>query len=190
MPREGKTSTTISLARRAAFLGDKVLLIEGDFRHPQATRKLRMHQSPGIAEVLSGDAELSDALQCDEASGVKFLSSGNSDEDPVALIGAKKFRAVLEQLEAGFDLIIFDSSPILAVTEPEILSRSVDQTLILIRWGETPREAAQAAVKQLLDFGGYVAGVALTQVNLKRQSYYGYGEYGYYSGRMKNYYAK
>ncbi len=188
LPKEGKTSTAIALARRAAHLGDKVLLIDGDFRHPMATRKLRLKQHPGIGDVISEDATLDEALQQDEASGVSFLSAGRTKEDPVAILGSEKFRRLLDTLKQTFDLIIFDSSPILAVAEPQILARMVDQSLVLVRWGKTPRQAAITAVRQLQDFGAEVAGLAMTRVDLTQQSYYGYGEYGYYTGKMKDYY--
>jgi uncharacterized protein involved in exopolysaccharide biosynthesis len=84
LPKEGKTSTAIALARRAAFLGDKVLLIDGDFRHPMATQKLKLKQYPGIGDVISGAVQLEEALQRDEASGLVFLSSGKTKDDPVA----------------------------------------------------------------------------------------------------------
>jgi capsular exopolysaccharide synthesis family protein len=189
LPKEGKTSTAIALARRAAFLGDKVLLIDGDFRHPMATQKLKLKQHPGIGDVISGAVQLEEALQRDEASGLVFLSSGKTKDDPVAILGSERFRKFLDVLKETFDLIIFDSSPILAVAEPQILARMVDECLVLVRWGKTPRQAAIAGIKQLQDFGAQVAGLAMTQVDVTQQSYYGYGEYGYYTGKMKGYYS-
>jgi len=189
MPKEGKTSTAIALARRAAHLGDRVLLIDADFRHPEATRKLALKSTPGIGELLAGEATIEDALQRDEASGAFFLAAGRTKDDPVAILGAEKFRALVEKLSNSFDFVLFDSSPILAVAEPLILSRIVDQVLLLIRWGKTPRQSGLAAVKQLQDFGARVPGIALTRVDLTQQSYYGYGEYGYYTKKMKGYYS-
>jgi capsular exopolysaccharide synthesis family protein len=189
MPKEGKTSTAISLARRAAFLGDKTLLIDADFHNPLLTRRLGLQTSPGISEVVTKEASLEDALQRDEASGTFVLSCGRSKTDPVALIGSERFRELLMSFKETFDLVVLDSSPILAVAEPAILARTVDQTLVLVRWGKTPRSASLAAVKQLRDFGARIAGVTLTQVDLNRQSYYGYGEYGYYTKQMKGYYT-
>jgi len=189
LPKEGKTSTAIALARRAAVLGDKVLLVDGDFRHPLATRKLKLKQHPGIGEVIAGEMQLDEVLQQDEKTGLLFLSSGTTKEDPVAILGSEKFRKMLDALKQSFDLIIFDSSPILAVAEPQILARMMDQSLVLVRWGKTPRQSAIAAIRQLQDFGAPVAGLAMTQVDISQQSYYGYGEYGYYTGKMKGYYS-
>ena len=189
MPKEGKTSTAIALARRAAVLGDEVLLIDGDFRQPNATRHLGLNSRPGLAEVVAGENTLEETLQRDEPSGAWFLAGGRLKEDPVALIGSEAFRQAIERLTERFDFIIFDTSPVLAVAEPQILSRVAGQCVMLVRWGKTARQVSLTAVKQLQDFGANVSGTVLTQVDLKQQSYYGYGEYGYYSAKMKDYYA-
>jgi len=189
MPKEGKTSIATSLVRRAAFLGDKALLIDCDFRNPRVARELGLSHSPGLGEVVARKAKLEDALQSDEASGASVLSCGRSEMNPVALIGSEAFRSLLEELKQRFDLIILDSSPILAVAEPQILARTVDQTLVVVRWGKTPRKAVAAAISQLQESGARVSGVTLTQVDVTKQRYYGYGEYGYYTNQMKGYYS-
>lgn len=190
LPQEGKTSTAAALARRAALAGENSLLIDCDFRHPQASKQLGLKASPGITEILSGEATLEEAIQEDSASGAKFLSCGRRIKDPVALLRSDSFMQLMERLKESYSFIVLDSSPILAVAEPQILARVVDQSLVLVRWGKTPRQAALAAIKQLQDFGAPVGGVVLTQVDLRKQSYYGYGEYGYYTSQMKGYYTR
>ena len=114
---------------------------------------------------------------------------GKTKKDPIAILDSKDFRVLLDSLKQIFDLIIFDSSPILATAECQILARVVDQSLVLVRWGKTPKQVATKAVSQLQNFGVEVAGIAMTQVDVTRQSYYGYGEYGYYTNQMKDYYT-
>lgn len=189
MPKEGKTSTSISLVRRAAFLGDKAILIDCDFRNPQATQELGLRPSPGLAEVVEKQAKLEDALQSDDVSGAAILSCGRSKSNPIALIGSEGFRSLLEELKQQFDFVILDSSPILAVVEPQILARIVDQTVVIVRWGKTPRKLAATAISQLQEYGARVSGAALTQVDVTKQSYYGYGDYGYYTNQIKGYYS-
>ena len=189
MPKEGKTATSISLVRRAALLGDKALLIDCDFRNPRATQELGLKHSPGLFEVVAKTAKLDDALQSDEASGASILTCGRSETNPIALIGSERFRSLLEELKQRFDFIILDSSPILAVVEPQILARAVDQTVVIVQWGETPRKLAATAILQLQEYGARVSGAALTQVDITKQRYYGYGEYGYYTNQMKGYYS-
>lgn len=190
MPKDGKTSTAISLARRANLLGDRTLFIDADFRHPQGTRQLGLELSPGLAEILEKRATLDESLQTDELSGMSFLSCGRGKQDPVALLGSEGFRQLLSTLKERFDLVVVDSSPVLAVAEPEILARTVDQCLVLVRWGRTPRQAVITAVKQLQDIGARVTGTALTRLDLSQKAYYGYGDYGYYTTKMKGYYSQ
>jgi capsular exopolysaccharide synthesis family protein len=138
---------------------------------------------------VAGEAKLEDALQIDEASGAFVLSCGSGKMDPITLIGSEGFQTLLEELKRRFDIVVLDSSPILAVAEPQILARSVDQILVIVRWGKTPRKVVTTAISQLQESGVRVAGVALNQVDVTKQSYYGYGDYGYYTNQMKGYYS-
>ena len=190
LPKEGKTATTISFARRAASVGDKVLVLDCDFRRPQASRQLGLRLYPGISEIMAGKATFEEAIQQDPFSEVKFLSSGRATNDPAGTLKSEWFQDFLEVLKQEFDLIILDSPPVLAVVEPQILARLATRTVVLVRWGKTPRQAAMSAIKQLQDYGADISGVALTQVNPSKQRYYGYGEYGYYTNAMKGYYSR
>ena len=99
------------------------------------------------------------------------------------------FRSLLNKLKSVFDLVVIYSSPVLAVSDSRVLSRSVDKTVFVVRWVETPREVAIRGLKQILDVGSDLAGVVLSQVNAKKHSRYGYGDSGYYHGRYRKYYS-
>ncbi len=190
VPREGKTATADSLVRMAARLEQRVLLIDCDLRRPFAARSLGLRSSPGLAEVLRGDAQPYEVIQKDRSSGADFIAAGRLPDDPAKMLKAETLRPLLAQLQQTYDLIIFDSSPVLAVTEPRLLAHIVDRTILLVRWGHTPREVVQSALKQLLDTGAAIDGLVLTQVNMTKQAQYGYGEYGYYSNYAKHYYVE
>ena len=189
LPKEGKTSTAASLARRAALFGDKALLLDCDFRKPRQHEELGLNFAPGLTQVLKGEISLEEALQEDVPTGLKFLSSGGLMKDPAALIRSEVFADFLTELKLRYDIVVIDSSPILAVVEPQILSGLVAPVILLVRWGKTPKKAASAAARQLQDLGIEIDGVVLSQIDLKKQGYYGYGEYGYYSSQMKGYYS-
>lgn len=190
LPGEGKTSTAMALARRAARMGDNVLFIDCDFRNPEATRTYGFDDKKGLTEVIAGKLLLTEALQETPQKSLKFLSAGSMISDPTALLRSKAFSETVSALTTVFDLVILDSSPILAVADPQILSGLVDDVLVMVKWGSTPRKSAHVAVKQLQRFKVPITGLVLNQVDLKKQSYYGYGEYGYYANRMKGYYLK
>jgi succinoglycan biosynthesis transport protein ExoP len=189
LPKEGKTATAASLARRAALFGDKVLLLDCDFRRPRLHEELGLNFSPGLSQVLKGEMLLEEALQEDVPTGLKVLSCGGLIKDAAALVRSEVFADFLTELKLRFDIVIIDSSPVLAVVEPQILSGLMDKVILLVRWGKTPKKAASAAARQLQDLGIEIDGVVMTQIDLKKQGYYGYGEYGYYSSQMKGYYT-
>jgi Mrp family chromosome partitioning ATPase len=92
-------------------------------------------------------------------------------------------------MSTRYDLIVLDAPPVLAVSDPIILSHFVDTTIFLIRWERTPRPIATGAMKILRTNGGVVAGVVLSRVNSRKHATYGYGDAGYYYGRYSNYYG-
>jgi capsular exopolysaccharide synthesis family protein len=190
LPQEGKTSTAAALARRAALFGEKTLLVDCDFRRPQAGSQLHLKSHKGIAEILAGKALLNEVVQQDEVDKLHFLSCGSNVKDAAVLMRSKAFARLLETLKQHYDFVVFDSSPVLAVVEPLLLAQMVDKCFLLVRWGETPRKAVLTALRQLQDFGIKVDAAVFTQVDTKKQSYYGYGEYGYYSSKMKGYYSQ
>lgn len=85
--------------------------------------------------------------------------------------------------------MIIDSSPVVAVSDVHVLSRHIDKVVFLIRWADTRREVAMSGLKQFLDAGADVASVFLTMVDVKKHSRYGYGDSGYYYGRVSKYYT-
>lgn len=189
LPSEGKTSTAVSLARRAAQLGEKVILIDCDFRNPKTHQHLNLQSSPGIVEMLSMRAAPEEALQKDPASSARFLAAGHIDEEPISLVQSERFQMLLKAFEEHFTFVVIDTSPVLAVTEPQILARFAGQVLMTTRWRKTPRDSVLSAVEQLEDSGVSLRGLVLTRVNFKRQARYGYGEYGYYTKKAESYYA-
>lgn len=190
LPGEGKTSLSISLARLVARNGGKrVLLMDCDLRRPLVHRHLGIDNDRGLVQIMSEGAQLEDVLQRDEASGAYVLTSGGSPPNPTDIIASEHFSRLLETLKSAFDLIVIDSSPVLAVSDSRVLSRFVDKTIFVVRWVETRREVAQMGLKQVVESGCDLAGVVLSMVNVKKHSRYGYGDSGYYYGRYRKYYS-
>jgi len=96
---------------------------------------------------------------------------------------------LLRSLEKQYEYVVLDSPPVLAVSDARILSGLVHATLFVVRWADTPREIVAQGLKQILTSGGNLAGVVLSQVNAKKHARYGYGDSGYYYGRIKKYYV-
>ena len=190
LPNEGKTTISMSLARLVARTGaNKVLLIDCDLRRPQIHARLGLKRSPGLIQVLSGEIGLEDALQRDEESGAFVLTSGEAPANPTEILSSDQFARTLEKLNSAFDLVVIDSSPVLAVSDSRVLARSVDKAIFVVRWAETRREVVSRGLKQVIDAGCDLAGVVLSQVDVKKHSQYGYGDSGYYHGNYRKYYS-
>jgi len=189
LPGEGKTSLSLSLARLAAQTGETVVFLDTDLRKPRAHRALDLPGAPGLVEVLAGEVSLDEAIAADAATGLAFLGAGRGAPNPPDLLNSDHMRALIEELTGRYDLVVLDSSPLVAVSDARILARYADKTAFVVRWADTRREVVMNAMKQLLKADADLAGVVLSQVNVKSHARYGYGDSGYYYGRTNRYYA-
>jgi succinoglycan biosynthesis transport protein ExoP len=189
LPREGKTSIALSLARMLASTGYKVVLVDCDLRRPTMHDAFSVHSQPGVVEVLLGKTCLEEVLATDPRSGARLVPAGEAVPNPAELLGLPQMKRFLAWLAEGHDFVILDSPPVLAVSDARVLARMVDRTLYLVRWADTRRERAIAGWRQLVEAGGQVAGVALTLVDVRRHAQYGYSDSGAYYGQLKKYYT-
>ncbi|MBI1260832.1 MAG: polysaccharide biosynthesis tyrosine autokinase [Rhizobiales bacterium] len=190
LPKEGKTTSAVSFARAAAQSGLQVLLIDCDLRHPSVHKAFRM-PSPkaGLVELLAGNVKLEDVLLVDEASALDFLPIASGSANPPDVLGSGQMKRLLADMRDRYDLVVLDSAPVLPVSDSRVLSRIVDKTLFVVRWAETPKDAAASAVKELRNYGADIAGVVLSIVDTNKQAKYGYGDGGYYYRRYSRYYV-
>lgn len=190
LPGEGKTSLSIALARMIARTGQKrIVLVDCDLRRPQVHRNLKIPAKPGLVECLSGEATLEQVMQADKHTELTIIPSGGSPTTPSDLLSSEHFKRTVAQLAEKFDMVILDSSPVLAVSDSRILARIADKTVFIVRWAETRREVATMGIKQITDAGCDLAGVVLSMVNVRKHARYGYGDSGYYYGRYRKYYT-
>ena len=98
-------------------------------------------------------------------------------------------RQLLGLLRERFDFIVVDSAPLLGVTDTKVVSRFVDKVLFVMQWDKTSRDTAVNALAHLREAHGQVAGVVLTQVDVRRHAQYGYGDVGQYYGKYQKYYV-
>jgi succinoglycan biosynthesis transport protein ExoP len=189
LPGEGKTTTSICLARVAAQAGSKVLLLDCDLRRRAVTRTLGLTPESGLAEVLHGGATLESVLLLDQASGAYILPLAHTASSVEDVFGLPAMDQLLTRARASFDLVILDTAPVLALADTRILANKVDLVVLLARWRKTPARAISASVRLLQQANAQIAGVALTQVDMNAQSKHGYGDAGYYYDEYKKYYA-
>ena len=192
VPGEGKSTASLCMAQILGRTGLKVLIIEGDMRRPVLRHRMNLdpRKYASINDILDPKEETSADLDMytDELSGVRYLWADKHD-DPQSLFNSGKFKQFLEQARQQFDLVLIDTPPVMAVSDVLVISKQVDAILFAVQWEKTPRSIVKSAMEQLRNTNARVAGVVLTQVDVKRHQGYGYGDQGYYYGTKSGYYT-
>ena len=189
LPSEGKTTIAVTLSRLVAASGRKVILIDADLRRSKIADVLGLPNEQGLVEVLAAEeGSLKDAIRIDRRSGLHVMTAGSgSVSSPPDLVGSSRMRRLISALGHTHDLIVIDSPPVHAVSDARMLAGAVDATMFVIQWEKTRREVAMLGLKQLMESGANVAGVALSMVNVRKNARYGYSDSGYYYGRKGGY---
>jgi exopolysaccharide transport family protein len=190
LPGEGKTTTAFCLGRTMAMSGSRTVVVDCDVRRRNINRLLGEEPTVGLMEVLTGAATLDEALVADRASGAWFLPLARSAFTPKDLFGGAAMNNLLIELQKRFEFVILDTAPVIPVADTRSLAPKADVVVVLARWRSTPRKAVQAAFDMLNSVGADIAGIAMTQVDMRQQAKYGYGDAGYYYRAYRKYYAQ
>lgn len=176
-PGEGKSTTTNNLAVVMAQQGKKVLLIDADLRKPTTHYTFRLTNTEGLTTVLTRQSKWEETIRKSEVDNLFILPSGPIPPNPAELLSTAAMKTLLQQASELFDMIIFDSPPVLAVTDAQILSSFCDGTVLVVASGQTDVEAAQEAKELLTKAQGKVLGVVLNRKSRKEKNsyYYYYG---------------
>lgn len=142
---DGRTSVTLNLAAALAGAGRRVLVVESDFLRPSALRLLGVDVETGLAEAISQGLAPSQAMVWLQPIGVHLLATRSPAENPAELLASPVFESMIKTLTPDYDFILFDSSPLLAVADANLLENHTDATLLVIRQGSiSTRQMAKA----------------------------------------------
>jgi capsular exopolysaccharide synthesis family protein len=184
-PSEGKTSAVICEAIVLALSGARVLLVDADMRRPTVHSRFRLPNNIGLSTVLVGESAFKDTIHSiKEVPSLHILSAGPSAPLPAELLGSESLRKLLETARKDFDFILFDTPPILTVTDAAVLAPQCDGVVVILRYGETAKNAVTRAGYLLQRAGGKVLGVVLNAVDFKSP------DYSEYYGRSYSTYYK
>src|SRR5258706_7153506 len=178
LPQEGKTTTSINCAVVLAQKGIRVLLIDADLRRPSIHKTLGMGPRSGLSNVLTGSATLQQTITRSPVLPNLFvLPAGTPPPNPAELLASTNMRDVLEELRGQYDHIVVDTPPTLSVTDAVVLSPRADAIVLVIRSGQTTKQALRRSRDVLLQVNAKVSGVLLNAVDLSSPDYYYYYEY-------------
>ena len=189
LPNEGKTTASIGLARIVAMSGVSTVLVDADMRRPSIANALGLRPTVGLQQVLEGDATLDEALLPDVDSSLTILPMLRAGLAASHALGNGSFDALIEDLKARFDVVIFDASPVLPVVDGRLVAKKVDSTILLVRWRKTSDAAVEMAIHLLQSLGVKMTGVALSRVDLRALARSGYGDPAQFMGSYSGYYT-
>jgi succinoglycan biosynthesis transport protein ExoP len=177
---EGKSTTAANLAIALAEAGTRVLLVDADLRRPQIATYLGVEGAVGLTDLLIGNAEPNDVIQQWGGKKLFVLPAGKAPPNPSELLGSDAMVKLIHDFTAVFDVVLFDSPPLLPVTDAAILARIVGGTIVVCAMGRTHSNHLRGALAALEAVEAPVSGLVLSMVPTKGPDAYGYGSYGSY----------
>jgi succinoglycan biosynthesis transport protein ExoP len=192
-PSEGKTTVTINLAIALAEINRRVLLIDADMRRPRLQNLFDLGPGPGLADLLRErtpeDTLSLDRVVCPTAiPGLYIMRSGRSSGVVSNLLHSARLPELLQQLRNEFDTVVIDTPPALHISDARVIGRLADAVLLIVRAGQTSRDAAQMVKQRFGEDGTPLLGTILNGWDPKHDVY-GY-KYRYYNGNGSSYSQK
>ena len=185
-PGEGKSTTTFNLGWVCAQSGMKVLMVDGDIRRPNIHNALQIENTLGLGEYLAGQASLDELIQSTSIPNMEVLTAGNLGPEDLGGFSRARIASLLDICRPNYDVVLFDSPPVLGISDASVISQEVDVTLLLIQHRRYPRNVSQRAKRVIEDVGGKLFGVILNNVNIKTDdNYYYYAGYSTQYGYKK-----
>ncbi len=178
LPEDGKTTNATNIAIAISMSEKNVLLIDGDMRRPGIHKIFGLGNSIGLSTFLSGESDIN-ILQKGLIPNLNILTSGPISPNPSELLSSDKMIELMESVYKKFDVVVVDSSPIMAVTDSLILSKVVDGTILVVKSGKTTYDVTRRGLKSLNDIGANILGLIVNGLDIKRSgyNYYSYSEY-------------
>jgi polysaccharide biosynthesis transport protein len=181
-PAEGKSLTSLAVAKHFATIGLKVLLIDGDLRNPSLHAKLGLDSSVGLSNYLTGACSPPDTFQKTAIPNLAFMPSGPLPPNAADLLASSRLFSLLSIGLEVFDLVILDGPPVMGLADAPLLSSAASATIFVVGAGQARTGVVRGALKRLQYARGVVIGTVLTKHDARGAGYgygYGYGGYGY-----------
>ena len=187
-PSEGKTTTIANLAITYANLGKKTLLIDSDLRKPIVHNIFNIDKTPGLTSFLCSDIKFQEVVKKTDIDNLDIVTSGVIPPNPSELLDSEAMITFINEAKANYDVILFDSPPLIAVTDAYVLLKNIDEFLLVIRAGVTERGGLERVLAAINHSDINLTGTILNAVT-EEHSYgagYYYNYYQYYYGEDNN----
>lgn len=178
-PEEGKSTLSANLAVVLAQAGSRVLVIDADLRKPVMHKIFELENRRGLTNALVEDADPAELVRATDLPGLFVLTSGPIPPNPAELLGSARMQRLLPRLVAGYDLVLVDTPPVLAVTDAAVLAPLVDGAILVARSGVTRTDMLREAKEALERTGVRLLGAVLNGLKPETDGYY-YYHYRYY----------
>ncbi len=180
-PSEGKTSTTVNIARILAQSNKKVLIVDCDMRKPRQHSLFSIPNSIGLSSYLTGNVK-DNIVQDIPGEDIALIAAGPTPPNPAELLDSVKMKKLLIRLSESYDFVLLDSPPIQSVTDSLALSTLVDGTILVVRAEKTTYDMIENGLSKLYSINAHILGIVLNGVNTSTggKDYY-HGYYKYYS---------
>lgn len=179
LPGEGKSTTSINLALTLADSGLRVLLVDTDLRRPSVAKYMDVEGSAGLTDVLIGRVQAVDVIHQWGRRQLYVLPAGRIAPNPSELIGSAAMSKLIKQFGEAFDVVLYDTPPILPVTDAAVLAKQVGLTILVASANATHRGQFDSAMNMLATAGVKVSGVIVNMLPAKAAKRGAYGAYGY-----------
>lgn len=174
-PASGKSTIAANLAVTFASEGKKTLLIDTDLRKPTIHKILEIRNTFGLTSVLTKeDMSVEDGIQQTKSNNLFVMTSGPLPPNPAELLSTNSMKELQRELEQQFDLVIFDTPPLLAVTDAQIMAASTDGIIFVTPKGEVNKDEVIRASELLKNVDANVLGFIFNKVEKSNDSYYYY----------------
>jgi capsular exopolysaccharide synthesis family protein len=180
---EGKSTTTINLATVFAQAGSRVLIVDSDLRRPTLHKLFKVTNNLGLTNYLLKQNTIAEIVQTTQVPNLDFMASGKLPNSSMGILGSAQMKQMIAELKQRYDYILFDSPPILGVSDASILASEVDLVMQVIQYRRYPQPMTIRAKQMIEKVGGNFVGIVLNNINMSQdEGYY------YYSGYYHDYY--
>lgn len=173
-PSEGKSTITANLAVVLAQSGKKTLLVDTDLRKPTVHRTFRLLNRDGLTNALTSQDNFKQFAKNTEIDNLDVITTGPIPPNPSELLGSMAMARFINEVSAIYDTVIFDTPPVIAVTDAQILATQVDGVFLVVNSGKTNRDMALKAKTLLSNVKANILGCVLNNREIEGENYYYY----------------